>query len=147
MAIAAAASEAGVVYALMVDHSPPGDGRYDVGGALFRSDDGGDSWTRTSADYVDTYVGWDFCDVMVSPDDAEEVYVLGMRLMVSRDAGQSFERGGEQVFRLLEHPGKGMHLDMHDLWIDPANPDRVLLGTDATTVRRSTFEPNSKQAG
>ena len=130
VAIAAAASKAGVVYALMVDHSPPGNGRYDVGGALFRSDDGGDSWTRTSTDYVDTYVGWDFCDVMVSPDDAEEVYVCGQRLMVSRNGGQSFERGGEQVFRLLDHPGKGMHLDMHDLWIDPANPDRVLLGTD-----------------
>ena len=130
VAIAAAASQAGVVYALMVDHSPPGNGRYDVGGALFRSDDGGDSWTRTSTDYVDTYVGWDFCDVMVSPDDADEVYVCGLRLMVSRDGGQSFERGGEQVFRLLEHPGIGMHLDMHDLWIDPGNPDRVLLGTD-----------------
>ncbi len=130
VAIAAAASKAGVVYALMVDHSPPGNGRYDVGAALFRSEDGGDSWMRTSTKYVDTYVGWDFCDVMVSPDDAEEVYVCGMRLMVSRNGGKSFERGGEQVFRLLDHPGKGMHLDMHDLWIDPANPDRVLLGTD-----------------
>lgn len=130
VAIAAAASEAGVVYALMVDHSPPGDGRYDVGGALFRSSDGGDTWARTSSSYVDTYIGWDFCDVMVSPDDAEQVYVCGMRLMVSGDGGKSFARGGEQVFRLLDHPGKGMHLDMHDLWIDPANPDRVLLGTD-----------------
>jgi photosystem II stability/assembly factor-like uncharacterized protein len=130
VALAAAAADAGVVYALMVDHSPPGNGRYDVGGALFRSEDGGDTWARTSEDYVDTYVGWDFCDVMVSPDDADEVYVCGMRLMVSRDGGASFERGGETVFRLLEHPGRGMHLDMHDLWIDPANPDRVLLGTD-----------------
>ncbi|MFT5288614.1 MAG: photosystem II stability/assembly factor-like uncharacterized protein [Planctomycetota bacterium] len=130
VALAVAASERGVVYALMVDHSPPGEGRYDVGGALFRSEDGGDTWSRTSAEYVDTYVGWDFCDVMVSPDDANEVYVCGMRLMVSRDAGATFERGGEQVFRLLEHPGKGLHLDMHDLWIDPANPDRVLLGSD-----------------
>jgi photosystem II stability/assembly factor-like uncharacterized protein len=130
VAIAAAASEAGVLYALMVDHSPPGNGRYDVGGALFRSNDGGDSWTRTSEEYVDTYVGWDFCDVMVSPDRANEVYVCGMRLMRSQDGGKSFERGGEKVFRLLDHPGKGMHLDMHDLWIDPGNPDRVLLGTD-----------------
>ena len=130
VAIAAAASEAGVLYALMVDQSPPGDGRYDVGGALFRSNDGGDRWTRTSEDYVDTYVGWDFCDVMVSPDNAEEVYICGMRLMCSRDGGKSFERGGEKVFRLLDHPGKGMHLDMHDLWIDPENPDRIMLGTD-----------------
>jgi photosystem II stability/assembly factor-like uncharacterized protein len=130
VALAAAASQPGVVYALIVDHSPPGEGRYDVGGALYRSTDGGDSWERTSEEYVDTYVGWDFCDVMVSPDDADEVYVCGMRLMVSRDGGKTFERGGETVFRLLEHPGRGMHLDMHDLWIDPGNPDRILLGTD-----------------
>jgi photosystem II stability/assembly factor-like uncharacterized protein len=129
VALAAAASQPGVVYALIVDHSPPGEGRYDVGGALYRSADGGDSWARTSEEYVDTYVGWDFCDVMVSPDDADEVYVCGMRLMVSRDGGRTFERG-EKVFRLLEHPGRGMHLDMHDLWIDPGNPDRLLLGTD-----------------
>ena len=130
VAVAASASERGVVYALMVDHSPPGNGRYDVGGALFRSDDGGDTWARTSEAYVDTYVGWDFCDVMVSPDDADQVYVCGFRLMVSSDGGATFKRGGEEVFRLQEHPGKGMHLDMHDLWIDPGNPDRILLGTD-----------------
>ncbi len=130
VAVAASASEEGVVYALMVDHSPPGEGRYDVGGALYRSNDGGASWARTSKDYVDTYVGWDFCDVMVAPDNADQVYVCGFRLMVSSNGGASFERGGEKVFRLLEHPGRGMHLDMHDLWIDPSNPDRILLGTD-----------------
>ena len=130
VALAAAASEPGVVYALIVDHAPPGEGRYDVGGALYRSDDGGDTWARTAESYVDTYVGWDFCDVMVSPDDEDQVYVCGFRLMVSADGGATFQRGGERVFRLQEHPGKGMHLDMHDLWIDPENPDRILLGTD-----------------
>lgn len=130
VAVAASASEEGVVYALMVDHSPPGNGRYDVGGALFRSNDGGVTWARTSEEYVDTYIGWDFCDVMVAPDDADQVYVCGFRLMVSSDGGASFERGGEEVFRVHDHPGRGMHLDMHDLWIDPANPERILLGTD-----------------
>lgn len=130
VALASTPAKRGVVYCLMVDHSPPGRGRYDVGGVVFRSDDGGDTWTRRTKKYVDTYVGWDFCDVMVSPDNADEVYVCGLRLMVSRDGGRSFRRGGEKVFRLLDHPGKGMHLDMHDLWIDPGNPDRILLGTD-----------------
>ncbi len=130
VALAASASQEGVLYALMVDHSPPGNGRYDVGGALYRSNDGGANWSRTSEDYVDTYVGWDFCDVMASPDNPDQVYVCGFRLMVSSDGGASFERGGEKVFRLLEHPGRGMHLDMHDLWIDPNQPERLLLGTD-----------------
>ncbi len=75
VAIDVSRSQSGVVYALIVDHSPPGGGRDGVGGVLFRSDDGGDSWKRTHEDYVPTYVGWDFCDVRVSPTDADKVYV------------------------------------------------------------------------
>ena len=95
VAIAAVASERDVLYALMVDHSP-GEGRYDAGGALFRSADGGDTWARTAGSYVDTYVGWDFCDVMVSPDDADQVYVCGFRLMVSGDGGATFSAEGRR---------------------------------------------------
>lgn len=148
IALAAAGSEPGVVYALMVDHSPPGNGRYDVGGVLYRTTDHGDSWARTCEEYVDTYVGWDFCDVMVSPADADQVYICGQELLCSEDGGKSFERGGEEVTRTLEHPGKGMHLDMHDLWIDPANTDRILLGNDgglyvSTDRARSWLHLNS----
>ena len=97
---------------------------------LLRSEDGGENFVRTHERKLPTYVGWDFCDVRVSPDDPDEVYVCGFRLLVSRDGGASFERGGEDVQRLHPHPGRGMHLDMHDIWIDPSNPDRVLIGND-----------------
>jgi photosystem II stability/assembly factor-like uncharacterized protein len=130
VAVDASASEPGVFYALMVDHSPEGRGRSGVGGVLFRSDDGGDSWTPTHQEYLPTYVGWDFCDVRVSPADADEVYIAGLILLVSRDGGRTFEPGGESVFRLHPHEGTGMHLDMHDIWIDPENPSRILLGND-----------------
>lgn len=130
VAVDASASEPGVFYALMVDHSPEGGGRDGVGGVLFRSDDGGDSWTRTHQEYLPTYVGWDFCDVRVSPDEGDQVYIAGLRLLVSVDGGKTFERGGESVFRLHPHEGTGMHLDMHDIWIDPENPSRILLGND-----------------
>jgi photosystem II stability/assembly factor-like uncharacterized protein len=130
VAVDASASEPGVFYALMVDHSPEGGGRQGVGGILYRSDDGGDTWHRTHEDYLPTYVGWDFCDVRVSPDNADEVYIGGFRLIVSRDGGKTFANGGETVLRLHPHRGTGMHLDMHDIWIDPENPERVLLGND-----------------
>ncbi len=130
VAVDVARSNPGVVYALMVDHSPSGQGRQGVGGILFRSDDHGDHWKRTHEKYLPTYVGWDFCDVRVAPDDADRVYICGFRLLVSGDGGASFERGGEDVFRLHAHRGKGMHLDMHDIWIDPQRPERILLGND-----------------
>lgn len=123
-------SEPDVLYVLMVDHSPPGDGRKGVGGVLFRTSDGGQNWSRTHEGYLPTYVGWDFCDVRVSPDDSQEVYICGLRLLRSEDGGVSFERGGEEVWRLHPHQGEGMHLDMHDLWIDPAHPQRLILGND-----------------
>ena len=130
VAIDVSASEPGVFYALMVDHSPEGEGRAGVGGILYRSDDGGDTWYRTHDTYLPTYVGWDFCDVRISPDNADEVYIGGVRLLTSQDGGKTFENGGETVFRLHPHRGTGMHLDMHDIWIDPENPARVLLGND-----------------
>ena len=130
VAVDISASEPGVFYTLMVDHSPEGGGRSGVGGILFRSDDGGDTWNRTHDEYLPTYVGWDFCDVRVSPDNAQEVYIGGLRLLISQDGGSTFERGGETVFRLHPHRGTGMHLDMHDIWIDPENPERVILGND-----------------
>ena len=130
VAVDVSVSDPSVVYALVVDHSPKGGGRGGVQGLLFRSGDGGDSWSQTHQDAVPTYVGWDFCDVRVAPDDANQVYLCGLRLLISSDGGKTFERGGENVQRLHDHQGSGMHLDMHDVWIDPERPERVLLGTD-----------------
>ena len=130
IALDAAASAPGVVYALVVDHSKPGGGRYGVGGVVLRSDDRGDTWRRTHEGWLETYVGWDFCDVKVSPDDAEQVYVCGMHLVRSDDGGASWRRAGEKIQRLLPHRGEALHLDQHDLWIDPSEPDRLLLGND-----------------
>jgi len=74
----------------------------------------------------------------VAPDNADHVFVGGLRLMISRDGGKTFEgktgwtpnRNPASVFRLHAHRGIGMHLDVHDVWIDPDHPDRVLLGND-----------------
>jgi photosystem II stability/assembly factor-like uncharacterized protein len=138
VAIAVSASEPGVLYALMADRSSPELRRRGHAALLFRSDDYGDTWDRAHARYVPTYVGWDFCDLRVAPDNADHVFVGGFRLIFSKDGGKTFEReggwsseqNGERVFRLHSHRGKGLHLDVHDIWIDPAHPDRVLLGND-----------------
>lgn len=138
VALDVSASEPSVVYALMVDHSSPDLARRGLAGILYRSDDRGDKWERTCEGYVPTYVGWDFCDLRVAPDDADRVYIGGFRLIISHDGGKTFTGEGglarnknrEDVFRLHAHRGMGMHLDVHDIWIDPEHPERVMLGND-----------------
>ncbi len=125
-----------VVYALTVDQRKPGDGRYGVGGVVYRSNDGGDTWTRCHDDYLPTYVGWDFCDVKVDPRDPERLYCCGQELVVSTDGGASWRKVDERIRRLLPFEDRlptgdqALHLDAHELWIDPERPQRLLLGND-----------------
>jgi photosystem II stability/assembly factor-like uncharacterized protein len=93
------------------------------GATLYRSDNGGESWTRTSQQdrYMEglsaTY-GWVFGQMRVDPNDEDKVYLMGLALNVSEDRGHSFRR--------LE----GMHGDHHGLWIDPANSDYLVNVND-----------------
>jgi photosystem II stability/assembly factor-like uncharacterized protein len=48
----------------------------------------------------------------------------------STDGGRTYARIGETIRRVNPIPGTAMHLDHHELWIDPANPARLILGND-----------------
>jgi len=93
------------------------------GATIYRSDDGGGRWRQTSRDgpemegIAGTY-GWVFGQIRVDPNDAERVYLLGIRLHVSEDGGRSF--------RALD----GMHVDQHGLYIDPNNSDYLVANND-----------------
>lgn len=108
-------------------------GRTIVGASLYRSDDRGGSWRKANEqDLYEVYkiYGWKFCDVRVSPQDPDEVYVLGNRGYHSTDGGRTFARIGEDILRMHDTEGRILHLDHHDLWIDPRDPRHVVLGND-----------------
>jgi photosystem II stability/assembly factor-like uncharacterized protein len=86
-------------------------------GGVFRSEDGGATWTRTSALNPRPFY---FSQVRVNPTNDKEVWVLGYAVHVSEDGGKTFR----------EDRFKGVHPDNHALAFDPAQPKRVLLGTD-----------------
>ncbi|HUG53522.1 MAG TPA: glycosyl hydrolase [Vicinamibacteria bacterium] len=86
-------------------------------GGVFRSEDGGETWTRTSPLNPRPFY---FSKIRVDPTDDKRVYVLGFSLHVSDDGGRSFR---EDLFEKV-------HPDNHALAIDPRDPRRLLLGTD-----------------
>jgi photosystem II stability/assembly factor-like uncharacterized protein len=104
-----------------------------VGGEVYRSDDRGAHWRKVNTD--DLYpvfgaFGWKFTDIRIDPRDAQHVYILGNRAFESFDGGATFRRVGDRILRLHDTQGHALHLDHHELVIDPANPDRLLLGND-----------------
>ncbi len=99
---------------------------------LYRTLDGGLTWKRTHAEDLQIFsrIGWYFADCYVSPQDDNEVYALGVRAAHSMDGGSTFELLSGEVTHLVPSPAQTLHLDHCELWIDPAHPERVLLGND-----------------
>jgi photosystem II stability/assembly factor-like uncharacterized protein len=87
-------------------------------GALFRSDDGGATWRRLSAEAGLRGRPWYYMHVFADPRDADTVWVADYALWKSTDGGRTFVE--------VATP----HGDNHDLWIDPADPRRMIEGND-----------------
>lgn len=88
------------------------------GGGFYRSKDGGVNWERRS-DYVSGSPQY-YQELVVDPGNPERVYSMDTFMQVSQDGGKTFSRVGE----------KDKHVDNHALWIDPANTDHLLVGSD-----------------
>lgn len=87
-------------------------------GGVFRSDDGGDVWTRVNADGALTQRAWYFTHIQADSQDPDSVWVLNLDCWRSLDGGVTFE--------FVSVP----HEDSHDLWFDPNNNRRIILGCD-----------------
>ncbi len=83
-------------------------------GGLYRSEDGGDSWTRINGDRRLRTRGWYYSHVAADPNDADTIYVMNAPFLKSVDAGVSFE--------VKPTP----HGDNHDLWIRPGD-SRIMV--------------------
>lgn len=87
-------------------------------GGIFRSDDGGWTWDRINKERKLRQRAFYYSRLVADPWDKETVYGLNVGFYKSTDGGETFDRIGTP------------HGDHHDLWIDPNNPQRMILSTD-----------------
>ena len=87
-------------------------------GGLFRSDDGGDSWTLVNSDRQYRQRAFYYTHVFADPRSPDAVYVLNTGMYRSIDGGKTFR------------PIRTPHGDNHGFWVDPADPERMIESND-----------------
>ena len=85
---------------------------------VYRSDDGGQNWERLTDSADLTMRPWYYHHIFADPKDADTIWVLNVEFWKSSDGGKKFEK--------VVVP----HGDNHDLWIDPADTQRMIEGND-----------------
>ena len=90
---------------------------------LYRSDDAGASWRLMNTSAGVQFRPFYFGELAVDPDDADRVYRPGFTLVVSEDGGKTFGS-------MFSGVGGAIHPDHHWLWINPAQPTHLFIGTD-----------------
>jgi N-acyl-D-aspartate/D-glutamate deacylase/photosystem II stability/assembly factor-like uncharacterized protein len=93
-------------------------------GGIYRSDDAGETWQRTSTDRRAWARGSDFAEIDVDPRNKEIVYTSAIAAYKSTDGGKTFT-----AFKGA--PGGD---DYHTLWINPDNPQIMLFAADQGAV-------------
>jgi len=109
IAVAVAPSNSKIVYAVVEAKRS----------ALFRSEDAGETWTEMNNSAGIIGRPFYFANMYVDPKDEKRVYKPTTNLSVSDDGGKTFSTIAGSV-----------HSDFHAIWINPANPEQIYVGTD-----------------
>ncbi|MEQ8768253.1 MAG: PDZ domain-containing protein [Planctomycetota bacterium] len=91
----------------------------DIGGEIYRSDDGGDTWEKRNNRAVGGTPAYYYGQIRIDPQDDERLYLLSVPLYTSSDGGKTWET-----------IARSLHVDHHAFAIDPNNPKRLFLGND-----------------
>jgi len=108
IALAVAASKPQVVYAVIESKK----------GALYRSDDSGENWSRLDSSQFMIWRPFYFANLIVDPRNENKLFKPDGPLLLSVDGGKSFSAVANA------------HGDFHDVWINPDNPNIVFTGDD-----------------
>ncbi|GAB5521182.1 MAG: hypothetical protein RhofKO_34330 [Rhodothermales bacterium] len=94
-----------------------------IGAELYRSTDGGASWTLTHDEPLGGLYfsyGYYFGEVRVDPFDTDTVFLLGVPILKSTDGGATF----------ASINGANVHVDHHALWVSETRAGHLVNGND-----------------
>lgn len=124
MGLAVARNDANRLYAIAADTS----GDF-VG--FWTSTNGGDTWTRiTNTSFLSasqSTFGWWFGRIWVDPANSRHVFVAGVPMLESLDAGSTWRRNSSSF-----------HVDQHAMAWDPLAANRVYIGNDGGVYRSAS---------
>jgi photosystem II stability/assembly factor-like uncharacterized protein len=107
-------SDPSTIYAMVEADSLPGQGRLNNG--LYKTTDAGRSWTKVHDSNTRPFY---YSQVRVHPTDPNTFWFSSTPVLYSRDGGKTV--GNATV---------GIHVDHHAMWIDPTDPQRMIVGND-----------------
>lgn len=88
-------------------------------GGLYRSDDGGKSWSRINRNHKLRQRGWYYSHITADPQDENTIYASNTGFYRSIDGGKTFS---ERIYT--------PHGDNHGVWINPNNPQIMINCND-----------------
>ena len=86
-----------------------------LGTGIYRSENGGESWTFVNRMNVRPFY---YSHIYINPVEDKWVYSLATTMNFSRDGGRTWTQM------------EGLHPDFHTMWLDPANKNRMYVGQD-----------------
>ncbi|MGZ4043514.1 MAG: WD40/YVTN/BNR-like repeat-containing protein [Bacteroidia bacterium] len=89
---------------------------------LYISSDGGETWKSQSSTLNVCARPFYFSTIAFDPKDPKRVYRPAFSFAYSSDGGYSFSEAS--------YEGGWVHSDMHAIWINPAHPNIMYIGTD-----------------
>jgi photosystem II stability/assembly factor-like uncharacterized protein len=95
-------------------------------GSLWRSDDRGESWRVVNHSRLLNERPHYYTRMLVMPDNANEVYFPSNGMGVTYDGGETTEQL------------RGWGGDNHDMWVDPTNAARLMIGNDLGVMISTT---------
>ena len=138
--VAIAPSNPNRVYALIeTGDGVPYKGQPTDDGELWRSEDGGVTWKVVSYDRNLACRQPYYTRMEVAPDNPDEAYFMCASFSRTLDGGVTNRTAGTAAAgRPGEPPLASPGGDQHDLWIDPANPNRMINGNDQNVAISTT---------
>ena len=94
-----------------------------IGAEVYKSTDGGMTWNKTHDDYLDDLFysyGYYFGEVRVDLQNENSIYVMGVPILKSKDAGKTFTSISKE----------NVHADHQALWVNPKKSGHLINGND-----------------